>query len=102
MKDAEEDIREPREVSLEIAGQTIKILSNDDEAYLHALAANVDARMRQVGSNQLGITTLTLALTAALLIADELHQIKAGQSEIDEVLDRLSGRIEDGLAALQA
>jgi hypothetical protein len=37
-----------------------------------------------------------------LLIADELHQIKAGQTEIDEVLDRLSGRIEEGLAALQA
>ena len=90
-----------REVSLEIAGQTIKIRSDEDEAYLHALAKYVGARMEEVGSNQLGITTLTLALTAALLITDELHQIKAGQTEIDEVLDRLSGRIEEGLAALR-
>ena len=97
----EENAAESREVALEIAGQTIKIRSDEDESYLHALAKYVDGRMAEVGSNQLGITTLTLALTAALLIADELHQIKAGQTEIDEVIDRLSGRIEEGLAALQ-
>lgn len=98
----QESSSESREVALEIAGQTIKIRSDEDESYLHALAKYVDGRMADVGSNQLGITTLTLALTAALLMADELHQVKAGQIEVDEALDRLSGRIEEGLAALQA
>ena len=90
------------EVSLDIAGQTIKFRSDEDEAYLRMLAAFVDRKMQEVGSNQMGITTLTLALTAALLIADELHKTNSAQGGIDEVLDRLSERIEHDLAELGA
>lgn len=86
-----------KDITLEVAGQKIHVRTDDDEAYLKSLASFVDARMRDTSRGQPGVTTLTVALTTALLIADELHKVARGGSEVEALADRLSARIEDVL-----
>ena len=86
-----------KDVTLEIGGQRLRVRTDDDEAYLKSLASFVEAKMRDASRGQTGVTTLTVALTAALLIADELHKIARGGSEIETVADRLTAKIESAL-----
>ena len=53
--------------------------------------------MRSAMGGQSGVTTLSVALTVALLIADELHKVAKGGSEIETVADRLTAKIEAAL-----
>jgi len=86
-----------KDVTLEIAGQRLRVRTDDDEAYLKSLAGYVDGKMREASRGQSGVTTLSVALTAALLIADELHKVAKGGSEIETLADRLTAKIEAAL-----
>lgn len=85
------------ELQVEVAGQSLTIRSEDDAEYVRRLGELVDEKIRQVSKGQQGVTTLTLALTAALAIADELEKLRATQQGIDGELDRISSEIEAGL-----
>ena len=43
---------------------------------------------------------MSLALTAALTIADELHKLRRAQEEAVQTLERLSSRIETSLGEM--
>jgi cell division protein ZapA len=86
-----------REIAIDVAGQALTIRSDEDEAYVRSLATFVDTKVRELSRGQPGINTLSLALTAALTIADELHKLRRTQEEVDQVIQRLSSRIEAGL-----
>lgn len=89
-----------REIDLEIAGQRLHIRTDEDEAYMRGLAAFVDERMRDVGKGQQrGIASLTIALLAALQIADEYHKMKGLEESIDSALGRLADAVESCLEA---
>jgi cell division protein ZapA len=91
-----------RDIPIDIAGQEIKIRSDEDEDYVRSLASFVDEKMREVARGRNGVTTLNLALIAALTIADELHKLRESGEEIECSLDRLSARVEDSIAALDS
>ena len=86
-----------RELMIDVAGQSLTIRSDENDAYVRSLAAFVDGKVRELSRGQPGITTLSLALTAALTIADELHKLRRTQEEVEQSLQRLSVRIEAGL-----
>jgi len=89
-----------REIDLEIAGQRLHIRTDEDEAYMRGLAAFVDERMRDVGKGQQrGIASLTIALLAALQIADEYHKMKGLEESVDTALGRLADAVESCLEA---
>jgi cell division protein ZapA (FtsZ GTPase activity inhibitor) len=91
-----------KDVTLEISGQKLQVRTDDDEAYLKSLASFVDTKMRDASRGQPGVTTLSVALTTALLIADELHKVARGGSEVEAMADRLSSRIEEALGGSPA
>jgi cell division protein ZapA (FtsZ GTPase activity inhibitor) len=87
-----------REIDLEIAGQRLHIRTDEDEAYMRGLATFVDEQMREVGKGQQrGIASLTIALLAALRIADEYHKVKGLEESIDSALARLADAVESCL-----
>ncbi len=83
-----------REIELSIAGQRLKIRTDEDEEYMQQLATHVDEQMRELGRGQRGTTSLNVALLAALRIADELHKLRAAHGDSDVVLQRLAEQIE--------
>jgi len=87
-----------RDIAIDLAGQTLTVRSDEDENYVRELAAFVDGKIRETSRGRQGITTLNLALTAALAIADELHRTREVQERVNEELDRLAGEIESRLS----
>ena len=89
-----------REIDLEIAGQRLHIRTDEDEGYMRGLAAYVDEQMREVGKGQQrGIASLTVALLAALRIADEYQKARGIESSIDATLEQLADAVEACLEA---
>lgn len=87
-----------REIDLEIAGQRLHIRTDEDEAYMRRLASYVDEQMREVGKGQQrGIASITVALLAALRIADEYHKVKNLEESIDNALTSLAEAVESCL-----
>jgi len=87
-----------REIDLEIAGQRLHIRTDEDEAYMRRLAAFVEDQMREVGKGQQrGIASMTIALLAALRIADEYHKVKEIGESLDNVLSQLADAVESCL-----
>ncbi len=89
-----------REIDLDIAGQRLHIRTDEDENYMRGLAAYVDEQMREIGKGQQrGIASLTIALLAALRIADEYHKMQGLQGSIESSLTRLAEAVESALDA---
>jgi len=86
-----------REIELEVAGQRLHVRTDEDEAYMRGLAAYVDEQMRDIGRGQRGVASMTVALLAALRIADELQKSRRLQERMDAALDQLADAVEAGL-----
>jgi cell division protein ZapA len=88
-----------REIDLEIAGQRLHIRTDEDEDYMRGLATFIDDRMREIGrGQQRGIASLTIALLAALQIADEYHKRKGAEESVESALETLAEAVESCLA----
>lgn len=89
-----------REIDLEIAGQRLHIRTDEDESYMQGLAAYVDEQMRIIGKGQQrGIASLTIALLAALRIADDYHKAKSIEEGLEATLQSLAEAVEASLEA---
>ncbi len=73
-------------IKVEIYNQTYNIRSDGDNEYIHRLAEYVDGKMREVTQGTYTIDSHKVAILAALHIADELHQLKNQQEEVDNQL----------------
>lgn len=87
---------EPRVVHIEVQGQTYSVRTELDADYVHQLAALVDQRMRKVSESAPASDLVSLAILAALNLADELrrtHEARAadggGLLERAEALERI-------------
>src|SRR5436309_16043484 len=87
-------------IRVEIYNQIYNIRSDGDSEYVTQLAEFVDRRMREISSGTLTVDSLTVAILAALHIADVLHrlnrlheqadkQLAARSAECAEMLDRV-------------
>jgi len=80
-------------VSVEIAGQTLSIRSDEGPEYVQELADYVDAHIRELGGGRRSFSLQRLALLVAIQIADELFREK-------DLRQRYQSRIEARLEAL--
>jgi len=94
-------------VDVEVAGRRYDVACRDgEEEHLRALAAVVDRRAHDAAGALGGLTETRQLLYAALLIADDLKEVRAGMGLPDpgppppdpavaEALERLASRIEN-------
>ena len=73
-------------IRVEIYNQTYSIRSDGDDQYIHDLVTYVDSKMREISSGTLTVDSLKVAILAALHIADEFHQLRDSQTQIDAQL----------------
>ena len=99
-------------IDIEIAGRRYSVACRDgEEAHLHSVAAMVDKRAHDAASALGSLSETQQLLFAALLIADDIKEIRAGAGipepvppppdpAVAQALERLAARMEslaDGL-----
>lgn len=89
---------EPGSTSVTIYGQEYTVRGGEDAEYVREIAEFVDQRMREVAGSTSQITSLRVAILAALNIADELFQERRGRQrthqELRERAERLLANLE--------
>jgi cell division protein ZapA len=93
-------------IDIEVAGRRYNVACRDgDEEHLRSVAAEVDRRARDAAQALGGLTETRQLLFAALLIADDIQDIRAGAGIPDpqplppdpavaQALERLASRVE--------
>ncbi|MDQ8754739.1 cell division protein ZapA [Sphingosinicella sp. LHD-64] len=101
-------------IDVEVAGRRYNVACRDgEEDHLRGLAAVVDKRAQDAAEALGGLTESRQLLFAALLIADDLKEVRAGNAIPDPVppqpdpavadaLERLAGRLESLVDRLEA
>ena len=96
-------MEQPSVITVQIFGREYKIKGHADKDYIEEMAKYVDEKMRELSGNSSLPSQDTLAILAALNIADELFQ-QRGQlsgtfSSVDEKADHLIALIDQSLLA---
>lgn len=88
-----------RMVEVQILGKTYSIRTDEEEAYVKALAKYVDEKLREVYSAAPNVDHVKAAIMAAFGIADELFKLKAEQDALDRLIEEktkiLSGLLDE-------
>ena len=93
-------------IDIEVAGRRYNVACRDGEvAHLHSVAAEVDRRAQDATAALGSLTETRQLLFAALLIADDIKELRAGAGipdpvppppdpEVAQALERLASRVE--------
>ena len=86
-------------VEVKIMGQKVVLRSDDDEQYIRKVAEYVDGKMQEVSNATGSRGKYSVAVLAALNIADEYHRLKDNHdtvtTRVDQLLERLSTVLSD-------
>ena len=95
---------EKRQLRIDVLGTSFVIQSDESAEYLNSLAAHVRSKIEEVKSRYTFADPLTVAVLAALNIADEMYKARDGRpaapgqdEEISAVAEKLINRIDDDL-----
>lgn len=82
---------------VEIFGRTYMIRGDAEPEYVHRLGEYVDKKMREIAENAPTVSSLKIAILAALNICDELFKYRESMKNSDQAIDK---KAEDLLSLL--
>ncbi len=86
-------------VEVKIMGQKVVLRSDDEEQYIRKVAEYVDGKMQEVSKSATSRGKYSVAMLAALNIADEYHRLKDNHdtvaTRVDRLLERLTAVLSD-------
>lgn len=82
-----------RSVTVSVAGQKLKVRTDAKPKYVKELASFVEAKIKEAKRSGRTVTTQSLALLAAMNIADELFQLRSEQEDLKRQVREKSQRI---------
>jgi cell division protein ZapA len=86
-------------VNVEIMGQNLVVASDKDDDWVKSVAETVDEKIKVIRAGGHTVSSVNLAILAALNFADELERLRKEHQElldqIDEMNRRLSAAIDD-------
>ncbi len=85
-------------VEVEILGQKLSVASADGEEHVRRVAAYVERTMRDIAADGRVVSSLTVAVMAALNIASEYQKLKQEYGELDAAITRLNARLTGRMA----
>lgn len=94
---------EKRQLRIDVLGSSFVIQSDESAEHLQRLSAYVKGKIEEVRKRYAFAEPLTVAVLAALNIADDMFKARDGQEppatveEISSVAERLINRIDDDL-----
>lgn len=92
----------PKPVKVQVAGQTLSLRTDAKPRYIKDLADYVTEKIEQAKSTGKIATTQSLALLAALTIADELFQAREDKERLERQVRERTERILRYLDAEEA
>jgi len=92
---------DPAKTTVRIFGQEYSVRSESDGEHVQQVAALVDEKMREVANASSQVSSLRVAILAALNLADELVSLRKGEMRSVDELDtralRLARALEETL-----
>lgn len=82
-----------RSVKVLVAGQRLAVRTSAQRAYVEELASFVTGKIEELRASSREATTQSLALLAAMNIADELYQLRERQEWLERQVRERSERI---------
>ena len=82
-----------RSVTVSVANQRLSLKTDAKQKYVNELASFVDEKLNEVKKAARTQTTQSLALLAALNIADELYQLRESHEDLKRKVREKSKRI---------
>ena len=86
-------------VEVEIFGQRYRLRGEGAEGYIKEVASFVDRKMREMAERTPSVSTLHIAILAALNIADECLKSKKGSEELLRKIKTQRKRLEEFIAS---
>ena len=83
----------PKSIKVQVAGQTLSLKTDAKPRYIKELADYVTTKIEQARSTGKIATTQSLALLAAMTIADELHQLREEKQRLERQVRERTERI---------
>ena len=80
-------------VQVEIFGQTYSLRADADEAHVRKVADLVDLKMREVANGSHAVSTLQIAVLAAMDLASDMLQQQNGEVHLHEQVERRTGAL---------
>ena len=84
-----------RSFHIEILGQKLTVLSDSDEKAVAGVVQYVNDKVDEIGKGGNNLNTLTIAVLAALNIADELFKAKGENNLISQQLENRTQELID-------
>jgi len=88
-------MKEPVEV--EILGQRLTVASDDGPVHVREVARLVDEQLRRLSDAHRSVSSVQLALLAALNMGSELSKLRGEIDHVNDRLRKLSELVEAGL-----
>lgn len=82
-----------KNVNVEIMGQNLVVASDDDDQWVRAVAETVDERIRHIRDHTHSVSSVNIAILAALNFADELERLRREHQELIDHIEGLSRRL---------
>ena len=80
-------------VQVEIFGQTYSLRADADELHVRKVADLVDLKMREVANGSRSVSTLQIAVLAAMDLASDLLQQNGADEDLREQVEARSGAL---------
>ncbi len=80
-------------VNVEIMGQTLIVASDAGDEWVKSVAETVDDRIKQLRESGQTVSSINLAILAALNFADELERLKKQHQELLERIAAINNRL---------
>lgn len=84
-----------KRVTVEIMGQQLEVNTDDREDRVRAIAAAVDAKIRDIRANGKTINSVNVVIQAALNLAEELELLRRDHEAVMTRLQGLNERLSE-------
>ena len=84
-------------VVVEIMGQNLTVASDGGDDWVKSVAGTVDERIKSIRANGNTVSSVNIAILAALNFADELERLKREHQELIDRITAMKERLIDAI-----
>lgn len=85
-------------VNVEIMGQNLTVASDAGDEWVRSVAETVDERIKRLRATGNTVSSVNLAILAALNFADELERLKKEHQELIDRITAMNRRLTDAIS----